>query len=188
MLKSFLAAVLLSASVERFFVSRMRDFFKERPEEPQHILTNNSVTSYVGPNLQVRPQLLPIVKKLITLTVKTLVFAMTKKLILEFSRNQEIPEKFWKIYDQVKRDLFQNFYLFLIVFFFPANLNGIFFLFFLFLFLGFCSNKSWENKHNKHVLGGISVRKKKHSEQRMKVHMVKYYSISNTFKCDWWQK
>ena len=28
MLKSFLATVLLSASVERCFVSRMRDFFK----------------------------------------------------------------------------------------------------------------------------------------------------------------
>jgi hypothetical protein len=28
------------------------------------------------------------------------------------------------------------------------------------------------------VLGVISVRKKKHSEQMMKVHMVKYYSIS----------
>ena len=65
-----------------------------------------------------------------------------------------------------------------------ANLNRILF----FLFLGFCLNKPWENKHNKPVLGVISVRKKKHSEQRMRVHMVKYYSISNTFKCDWWEK
>ena len=31
------------------------------------------------------------------------------------------------------------------------------------------------------MLGVISVRKKKHSEQMMKVHMVKYYSISNSF-------
>ena len=30
------------------------------------------------------------------------------------------------------------------------------------------------NKHNKPVLGLISVRKKKHSEQMMKVHIVKY--------------
>ena len=36
--------------------------------------------------------------------------------------------------------------------------------------------------------GVISVRQKKHSEQMMKVHMVKYYSISNSFKCDWWEK
>ena len=50
---------------------------------------------------------------------KTLVFAMTIKIIPEFWRNQEIPEKFWKIYEQVKLDLFQNFYLFLIVFLIP---------------------------------------------------------------------
>ena len=50
---------------------------------------------------------------------KTLVFAMTKKLIPEFWRNQEIPEKFWKIYEQVKLDLFQDFYLFRIVFLIP---------------------------------------------------------------------
>ena len=37
MLKSFLAAVLLSASVERFFVSRMRDFFL-----PRSVLAQNS--------------------------------------------------------------------------------------------------------------------------------------------------
>ena len=66
-----------------------------------------------------------------------------------------------------------------------ANLNGILFYF---LFLGFCLNKSWENKYNKPVLGVVSVRKKKHSEQRIKVQMVKYFSISNTFKCDWWEK
>ena len=65
---------------------------------------------------------------------------------------------------------------------------NIFFLFFISWFFGFCLNKSWENNHNKPVLGVISVRKKKHSEQRMKVHMVKYYSISNSFKCDWWEK
>ena len=41
---------------------------------------------------------------------KTLVFAMTKKLIPEFWRNQEIPEKFWKIYKHVKLDLFHDFY------------------------------------------------------------------------------
>ena len=38
------------------------------------------------------------------------------------------------------------------------------------------------------MLGVISVTKKKHSEKMMKVHMVKYYSISNSFKCDWCQK
>jgi hypothetical protein len=40
---------------------------------------------------------------------KNLVFAMTIKLIPEFWRNQEIPEKFWKTYEQVKLDLFQIF-------------------------------------------------------------------------------
>ena len=40
---------------------------------------------------------------------KLLVFAMTIKLIPKFWRNQEIPEKFWKTYDQVKLDLFQIF-------------------------------------------------------------------------------
>ena len=50
---------------------------------------------------------------------KNLVFAMTIKLIPEFWKNQEIPEKFWKTYEQVKLDLFQIFYLFLILFFFP---------------------------------------------------------------------
>ena len=50
---------------------------------------------------------------------KTLVFAMTEKLIPDFWRNQEISEKFWKIYEQVKLDLFQNFYLFLIIFLIP---------------------------------------------------------------------
>ena len=44
---------------------------------------------------------------------------MTIKQVPEFWRNQEIPEKFWKIYEQVKLDLFQNFYLFLIVFLIP---------------------------------------------------------------------
>ena len=34
---------------------------------------------------------------------------MTIKLIPEFWRNQEIPEKFWKTYEQVKLDLFQIF-------------------------------------------------------------------------------
>ena len=63
-----------------------------------------------------------------------------------------------------------------------ANLNGILF------FPWFCLNKSSENKHNKPLLGVISVRKKKHSENRRKVHIVKYYSISNTFKYDWWGK
>ena len=77
---------------------------------------------------------------------KNFVFAMTIKLIPEFWRNQEIPEKFWKIYEQVKLDLFQNFYLFLIInsrilpsqaptnhptilldILCLANLNGIFF-------------------------------------------------------------
>ena len=43
---------------------------------------------------------------------------------------------------------------------FLANLNGIFFFI------------SWVNKRNKYVLGVISVRKKKHSEQIIKVHMV----------------
>ena len=38
------------------------------------------------------------------------------------------------------------------------------------------------------MLGVISVRKKEHSEQMMKVHMIKYYSISNSFNCDWWQE
>ena len=50
---------------------------------------------------------------------KTLVFAMTIKPVPEFWRNQEIPEKFWKIYEQVKLDLFLNIYLFLIVFLIP---------------------------------------------------------------------
>ena len=34
---------------------------------------------------------------------------MTIKLIPEFWRNQEIPEKFWKTYEQVKLDLLQIF-------------------------------------------------------------------------------
>ena len=38
---------------------------------------------------------------------------MTIKLIPEFRRNQEIPEKFWKTYVQVKLDLFQIFFLFI---------------------------------------------------------------------------
>ena len=46
---------------------------------------------------------------------KNLVFAMTIKLILEFWRNQEIPEIFWKRYEQVKPDSFQNFYFFQIL-------------------------------------------------------------------------
>ena len=50
---------------------------------------------------------------------KNIVFAMTIKLIPEFWRNQEIPEKFWKTYEQVKLDLFQIFYLFLILFLIP---------------------------------------------------------------------
>ena len=50
---------------------------------------------------------------------KNLVFAMTIKQIFEFWRNQEIPEKFWKRYKQVKPDLFQNFCLFLILFQIP---------------------------------------------------------------------
>ena len=36
---------------------------------------------------------------------------MTIELTSEFWRNQEIPEKFWKSYDQVKQDLFQDFFL-----------------------------------------------------------------------------
>ena len=36
---------------------------------------------------------------------------MTIKLIPEFWRNQEIREKFGKIYEQVKLHVFQNFYL-----------------------------------------------------------------------------
>ena len=44
---------------------------------------------------------------------------MTIKLIPEFWRNQEIPEKFWKTYEQVKLDLFQIYYLFLILFLIP---------------------------------------------------------------------
>ena len=44
---------------------------------------------------------------------------MTIKLIPEFWRNQEIPEKFWKKYGQVKLDLFQIYYLFLILFLIP---------------------------------------------------------------------
>ena len=50
---------------------------------------------------------------------KNLAFAMTVKLIPEFWRNQEIPEKFRKTYEQAKRDLFQIFYLFLILFLIP---------------------------------------------------------------------
>ena len=50
---------------------------------------------------------------------KNLVFTMTIKRIPEFWRNQDIPEKFWKTYDQVKLDLFQDFYLFLILFLVP---------------------------------------------------------------------
>ena len=50
---------------------------------------------------------------------KNLVFAMTIKLIPEFWRNREIPEKFWKTYEQVKLDLFQIYYLFLILFLIP---------------------------------------------------------------------
>ena len=45
----------------------------------------------------------------------SLVFAITIKLIPEFWRNLEILEKFLKIYEQVKLDLFQNFYLFLTI-------------------------------------------------------------------------
>ena len=93
-------------------------------------------------------------KHLKSISGKNLVFAMTIKLVHEFGRNQEIPEKFWKTYEQVKLDLFQ-------IFFFPdfilnsrilpsraptnhpmilldilclANLNEIIFSF----FLGFC--------------------------------------------------
>ena len=48
---------------------------------------------------------------------KNVVFAMIIKLIPELWRNQEIPEKFWKTYEQVKLDLFQIFFnLFLILF------------------------------------------------------------------------
>ena len=44
-----------------------------------------------------------------TIFGKHIVFAMTIKLIPEFWRNQEIPEKFWKTYEQVKLDIFQIF-------------------------------------------------------------------------------
>ena len=44
---------------------------------------------------------------------------MTIKLIPEFWRNLEIPEKLWKTYEQVKMDLFQIFNLFLISFLIP---------------------------------------------------------------------
>ena len=54
----------------------------------------------------------PFIKK----SGKNLVFAMTKKIIPEFWRNQEIPENFWKTYKQVKLDLLQIYYLFLILF------------------------------------------------------------------------
>ena len=59
----------------------------------------------------------------------------------------------------------------------------------LFFFLSWVLLKQnmWK-KHNKPLLGVISVRKKRHSEQMMKVHMVKYYSISNSFKFDWCEK
>ena len=50
---------------------------------------------------------------------KNLVFAMTIKLIPEFWRNQEIPEKFWKTYEQVKLDLFHIYHLFLILILIP---------------------------------------------------------------------
>ena len=45
--------------------------------------------------------------KLTVVIGKNLVFAMTINLISEFWRNQEILEKFWKRYEQVKLDLFQ---------------------------------------------------------------------------------
>ena len=38
------------------------------------------------------------------------------------------------------------------------------------------------------MLSVVSVRMKKHSKQMMKVHMVKYHSISNSFNCDWLKK
>ena len=50
---------------------------------------------------------------------KNLVFAMTVKLIPEVWRNQEIHEKFWKTYEQMKLDLFQIFNLFLILVLIP---------------------------------------------------------------------
>ena len=54
-----------------------------------------------------------------TILGKNFVFAMTRKLNPEFWRNQEIPEKFWKTYEQVKLDLFLNLFLFLILFLVP---------------------------------------------------------------------
>ena len=44
---------------------------------------------------------------------------MNTKLIPEFWRNQEIPEEFWKTYEQLKLDLFQIYYLLLILFLIP---------------------------------------------------------------------
>ena len=74
---------------------------------------------------------------------KDLVLAMIIKLSPEFWRNQDIPEKFWKTYEQVKLDLLQNVLIIpdfipswaptnhrmiLLVILCFANLNGIFFL------------------------------------------------------------
>ena len=69
---------------------------------------------------------------------------MTIKLIPEFWRNQEISEKYWKTYKQVKLELFRIFDLFLILFLITkiclANLNEIIF----FSFLGFAKTKHEE--------------------------------------------
>ena len=39
---------------------------------------------------------------------KNIVFTMTIKLIPKFLRKEEIPEKFWKRYEEVKYDFFLN--------------------------------------------------------------------------------
>ena len=59
------------------------------------------------------------IKLKVKLRGKNLVFAMTMKLIPEFWRNQKIPKKFLKKYEQVNQDLFQIYYLFPILFLIP---------------------------------------------------------------------
>ena len=55
----------------------------------------------------------------LSLSGKILVFAMTIKLAPKFWRNQEIPKIFCKTYELVELDLFQDFYLFRILFLIP---------------------------------------------------------------------
>ena len=86
--------------VEKKFLTDPRLFYKQ----PRHSFTREAFSSRYSQHHKsqtVRARQLKFSENVHTTPCvmgKSLVFAMTIKLISEFWRNQEIPEKFWKIY------------------------------------------------------------------------------------------